>query len=433
MEATLRERLRRLGMQKGTSHLKAAAKPAPAVPPMPPVVGAAAPQPSASPASAQHQLWNIEQPTPYGMARIRRTVYDLSHLHGDRPLAHALERPLDQQHFANALFLDTETTGLAGGAGTLAFLVGVGYFTEVESWELRVESGQSPNPQLSTLNSQLSTPNFVVDQFFLSDPAEEAAMLLCIDKLVNTHDNVVTFNGKTFDVPLLETRFTLSRIAPSFADKPHVDLLHYARRAWRGMLSSLSLGSLEFHLLGVRRDQQDIAGFLIPQLYRDYLQAGAAAAHEEMSRVLYHNLHDILSMVTLAARLHDVFARPSTPDEYLAVGRHHERNGDWAQAVEAYKEAEDQPNPQPSQEAQRRLANGLKRLGRRDEAVVYWEALADADDIEALIELAKHYEWHAVDHTRALLAAKRAQRLARDPITRREIEQRVERIKKKLA
>lgn len=88
---------------------------------------------------------------------------------------------------------------------------------------------------------------------------------------------------------------------------------------------------------------------------------------------------------------------------------------------------------QPSQEAQRRLANGLKRLGRRNEAVVYWEALADADDIEALIELAKHYEWHAVDHTRALLAAKRAQRLARDPITRREIEQRVERIKKKLA
>lgn len=416
-----------------------------------------APTTATPPVAHQHQLWNIEQPTPYGTARIRRTIYDLSHLHGDRPLAHALDRPLDQQHFANALFLDTETTGLAGGAGTLAFLVGVGYFSsgqlavDNEQWtvdrRLTADSEQHYNHQPSTINCQLLTASFVVDQFFLSDPAEEAAMLLCIDKLVNTHDNVVTFNGKTFDVPLLETRFTLSRIAPSFADKPHVDLLHYSRRAWRGMLSSLSLGSLEFHLLGVRRDQQDIAGFLIPQLYRDYLQAGATPAHEEMSRVLYHNLHDILSMVTLAARLHDVFARPSTPDEYLALGRHHERNGDWAQAVQAYQEAKDegermkdekQGHPssfttQPSQEAQRRLANGLKRLGRRNEAVVYWEALADADDIEALIELAKHYEWHAVDHTRALLAAKRAQRLARDPITRREIEQRVERIKKKLA
>lgn len=409
MNADLRERLRRLGVARGVTHLKPA--------PRPPEESF----PRASDASGPIAPVTLEaMATAFGPAWFHRTVYPIGHTHGDRPLSSALDLAPEAlarvagspASLREALFLDTETTGLAGGSGTLAFLVGVGYF-----------EGETPDT------------HFIIDQFFLRDPGQEAGMMTAIDQRVYGHPALVTFNGKAFDIPLLETRFVMSRLAPPFSELAHLDLLMPARRMWRGSLASCSLGSLEFHLLGVRRDQQDIAGFLIPQLYREYLQTGDMS---DMSRVMYHNLLDILSMVTLAARLSDAFESPRNAHEHLAVGRQHARAGAWEQAEQVYRAAvtrmADEAAGDGRAEIQRQLALALKRQARHADAAEVWEQLADDEGeiaVEALTELAKHYEWREPDLARALLCARRALRLSGDAVTREALRHRVARLERK--
>lgn len=391
MNNDLREKLRRLGVHKGAAHLTNAAhltKPTPVAPAAPAVRGG---------------YERIR--TPFGEAVVRRTRYGLGESHGNRVLREGAARlsAITPQEFdlTRAVFVDTETTGLAGGAGTLAFLVGAGYFEGDE---------------------------FVVAQYFLADPAQEEAMLADLDKLVSGRDNLVTFNGRAFDIPLLDTRFTLARMPSPFADKTHLDLLLPARRVWRNSLSSCSLGSLEFHVLGVHRDQQDIAGFLIPQLYREYLQTGDMT---EMERVMYHNLLDVLSMVTLAARLNEVFTRPASAAEHLALARQHEQRGEMEQSIAEYRHSLDGARGAENAQATRRLAGALKRLGRREEALEYWETLAGAGDFDALIELAKYYEWQTKELDLAADCAARAWASAISAAQRDDARRRLERLKEK--
>ncbi|HEY3291729.1 MAG TPA: ribonuclease H-like domain-containing protein, partial [Anaerolineae bacterium] len=262
MNNNLRDRLRRLGVHKGAGHVVSAPRHAArfgrenmtgrdeaAI-----LAYERAPYSAASDAP----LWNIEQETAYGLARVRRTHYPLQHQHGDWSINDVLARPPHLLARLNdgsgfdphtAVFLDTETTGLAGGAGTLVFLVGVGYFEKDDG----------------------GAESFTIDQYFLHEPAEEAAMLDALNGRMATVEAMVTFNGRSFDVPLLETRFTLSRLRSGLSGLANLDLLVPARRAWRAELESCRLSSLEYHMLGVRRDQQDIPGALIPQLYREYL------------------------------------------------------------------------------------------------------------------------------------------------------------------
>jgi len=262
-------------------------------------------------------------------------------------------------------------------------------------------------------------------------------MLAAIDGLVAARDGLVTFNGRAFDVPLLETRFTLARIPPEFADKEHLDLLLPARSVWKGALPSCSLGSLEHHVLQVHRTQQDVAGFLIPQLYREYLQSGRDELSEDMNRVMVHNLLDILSMVTLASRICDALFQPRDRREHYASGAFHERVGQPQQAEEAYRSAarSDAPSDagQPAQsEASRRLARLLKSQKRHAEAREHWQRLADRDDVDALIELAKLHEWREVDLPQALACALRARALCTDRWRAAEIDRRVERLRGKV-
>ena len=139
----------------------------------------------------------------------------------------------------NLLFVDLETTGLAGGAGSYAFLVGCGWFAR---------------------------GRFHVRQFLLSSFASERALLEAVGDLAGTVDAVVTYNGKSFDLPLIETRYALNRLTTPFAEMPHVDMLHHARRLWHGDEEGHRLSSLEASLLGHEREG-DVAGFEIPARY----------------------------------------------------------------------------------------------------------------------------------------------------------------------
>ena len=395
MNAELRERLRRLGLYKGAA--------------------GAQPKPVAPNRNTDAALEALD--TPLGSAYRRQHDYPLTHRHGARALGDALRLSPEQltsvtgrdiPALSQAVFLDLETTGLSNAAGTLAFLVGLGY---------------------------VEGERFVVEQFFLRDPAEEAAMLFAVQRRLRWHPIVVSFNGQAFDLPLLEARFTLARLDSPLGEGQHLDLLTPARRLWRAMLGSCSLSALEFHLLGVRRTQRDVPGAVIPFLYREYL-AGGGVLTEGMARVMYHNMTDILSMVALAGRLAEAVAQPSNAAEYYAAGRYHERLGNLEAAERCYRAAlsqahDERANPNLRLALLRRLARLLKRRHALAEATELWQRLADQDDVEGLVELAKHHEWRTGDPGRALAYARRARLINTDPALGEALDHRIARLTRK--
>ena len=212
------------------------------------------------------------------------------------------------------LFVDLETTGLAGGAGSYAFLVGCGWF----------DRGR-----------------FHVRQFLLSSFASERALLEAVRDVAGDVDAVVTYNGKSFDLPLIETRYSLNRLTTPFADMPHVDMLHHARRLWHGDDEGHRLSSLETSLLGHEREG-DVAGFEIPARYFRYVHTGDA---RPLGAVLEHNRLDLLSLALLTARaaqlLDEGVTGASTAREALGMGRLYERAGMTSDALACFARASD--------------------------------------------------------------------------------------------
>nr|MBN1229592.1 ribonuclease H-like domain-containing protein [Anaerolineae bacterium] len=315
----------------------------------------------------------------------------------------------------NYLFLDTETTGLGGGS--FAFLIGCGFFT--------------------------ADLQFVVQQYFLRGPSEEETALRLVDSLLGPEKALVTFNGQTFDIPLLASRCVMNRCSPRISSIPNLDLLHPARRLWRRRLSSCSLGSLESHILQLARTQKDVPGSLIPYLYRQYLQTGNA---RDMARVVYHNTTDLLSMVSLGIIIAYTFSSPDAPslpvDDQLSLARWYESRQLLDEAEKAYRQAADRaPDAITRYNALVGIAYLLKRAGRRSEAIPFWEYLADLKhDVVGHTELAKHYEWHEMDIERAAEWTGTAIRLAeswrpgwRRSQTLKDLNHRQARLKRKLA
>lgn len=381
----LQEQLRRLGVQRGIVAIK--------------------PPPPRKRGPAIEELVSGELPhTEHGSCFISETAYPLDHRHGELPLSAPLDHDprtaallardgaVGSVDLRRAAFIDTETTGLAGGTGTYAFLVGVGYYTD---------------------------DAFHVRQFFMRDVVEERAMLHLLGEMLDGFRAVVSFNGRAFDLPLLSTRFTLARMAPRLIDAPHLDLLLPARRLWRRRLASCALSSLEKNVLGVEREEADVPGWLIPGLYFDYLRSGDA---RPMHRVFYHNAQDILSLVTLAGRLCAALTDPMSEESALcgsdvhSLGRWYGRLDMPRRAEQAYRAALARPLPAEVRDVARRdLSLLLKRQGRGDEAAVIWNDLVqDGRDYQiwACVELAKYYEWSLRNYP----AAARVTRLAIDAL-----------------
>lgn len=321
--------------------------------------------------------------------------YPLSHLHAGCILGKAKEStlepllkacsgkglPLGLQDFA---FLDTETTGLSGGTGTVAFLLGVGFFEE---------------------------DCFVLHQYFMRDYDEEYPMLKTLNGLLSSYKGLVTFNGKAFDWNLINTRLSFSRLRPGLKEPLHVDLLYPSRVLWRRKLQSCSLSSLEENVLGMSR-VDDIPGALIPGIYFKYLGDRNA---EDIKKVITHNEKDILSMVSLMVRICSILDSPLGCGEdglvLLGAGRIFERCGDRESAVGCYNHCRASENHTVRQYSMGYLAQIYKKSGEYARAAEQLEALlagAKAPNIPVMIELSKHYEHRLKDLSKARALVRRA-------------------------
>jgi uncharacterized protein len=383
MTEAWQEKLRRLGVVKGARSLK------PTRPVQPAQDRSPRPIPQSPPANPQPVMpgGRLEE-TAVGPCFVVDKVYPLHHRHGTKLLAALLDRSpaaavpfcgeprFDQCHFRDFLFIDTETTGLAG-AGTLAFMVGTAFFED---------------------------DAFVVRQYFLRDHGDEPAMLLLLDELLAEKAGLITFNGRSFDLPLLDRRYLMNRMESDLMQQPHLDLLLPARRLWRQRLGSCALSALEPNLLRVERTQADVPGWLIPSLYHQYLLSGET---DEMERVFYHNHIDMLSMVTLATQVM-AYLEQSAPDlhpvDLVSLGKWQADLGLTETAESTLRQAAAADLPlELYHQSLHRLALLLKRANRRDEAVPLWQQIAATsyDDISAHVELAKHYEWQEQDLAQA--------------------------------
>jgi tetratricopeptide (TPR) repeat protein len=231
-------------------------------------------------------------------------------------------------------------------------------------------------------------------------------MLTLLHEIIWPDGRLVTFNGRTFDIPLLSDRYIMSRLRTHVTRLPNLDLLHPARRLWKRRLASCRLSALEVDILGLNRASNDVPGHLIPYLYREYLRTGNG---HDMIRVLYHNEQDILSMVSLGVTLARAFDEPEAPtlhiEDRLSLARWYAKRGMLAECETAYRLALDEcPDEQTRYDALAGLSEMLKRIGRAQEAISLWEYIADLKfDTFGHEELAKYYEWQTKDLHTALL------------------------------
>ena len=308
---------------------------------------------------------------------------------------------------AKWLFLDTETTGLAGGTGTYAFLVGLAW------WD---------------------AGGLQVEQFFMRDFTEEHSLLHELAARLAERPVLVTFNGKSFDWPLLESRFTITRTVTTPRLAAHLDLLHPARALWKLRLGSVRLVELERRVLDAPRlgwhREDDVASALIPQYYFDYLRGGSV---EPLVAVVRHNQMDLRGLAALFCKINALLSEPASGAmqieslDLFGLSRFLQRRGDsdrahsaCAQALAIGLPAEIRPK------ARRELALMAKRHGDHASAAVLWhEIVADLQDgVQACERLAIHYEHHVKDFSRATefaqlaLVKLRHQRVvSRDPYT----------------
>ncbi len=323
--------------------------------------------------------------------------------------------------FSNAAFIDTETTGLGGGAGVYCFMVGVGTF---ETLDAPLDRGPLPLAGAVATAEHASVEHdapthFVVRQYFMRSPAEEHALLTALARQLDSRDVAVTFNGRSFDLPLLRNRIRYNlRFLPDFARgvpllherAPHLDLLMPARRLWKRRLQSCRLANLEQQVLQFVRTEDDVPGRLIPQMYIDYLRSGDA---RPLQRVFYHNREDIVSMVALADHLTRAFGSQTgavqkvelPPADWIALGISYDNQGRNDLAESAYRRAlEFTADPHDRAELFARLARLLKRQGRWQEAADAWQAWLSSTpgvDPTPFIELAKYCEWQLNDYDQA--------------------------------
>ncbi|MCE1255168.1 MAG: ribonuclease H-like domain-containing protein [Anaerolineae bacterium] len=333
-----------------------------------------------------------EMETGYGTAFILTEHYPVD-LYKDHPLLAPLclsdvfydwvgHLPTEQDNY---LFLDTETSGLSGGTGTFPFLIGLGVFDK---------------------------DGFSLTQIFMRHPQEEQAVLAALSKLISGFNILVTYNGKSFDVPLINTRHKLHGFSTLFDRDSftHIDMLPMARKIWKSRLPSRTLGDMERNILDIYRTEEEVPGWMIPDMYFDYLSTGDA---RPLSRVFYHNAIDIISLALLFNYTNKILLNPLSHNldniDLASIARIYESQNKLSHAIEFYQAAISQGLPvEIFIQTALRFAHIYKQQKDWDQAVSLWKKAAGEKSIDAAIELAKYYEHIVIDIPLAIDWAEKA-------------------------
>jgi hypothetical protein len=358
MTPSIHDRLKSLGIKTGTSHL---------APPKP---------------ESRHEVDSVVAgtfaTTPRGEVFIAEQIYPSDYVYGSSFLASpapltfiskwAKDPQLSDLPLSKFAFLDTETSGLSGGTGTYAFLIGVARFIE---------------------------DRLVLQQFFMRDPAEEPALLEGLANFLAPCRALVTFNGKAFDAPLLATRYRLHQIPIPYKDYSHLDLLPLARRLWRDRLESRALKYLEENVLGLKRSSEEVPGYEVPFLYFNYLRTRDA---RPLGGVFYHNAMDVVAMAALLAHMNETLENPYNGKvqhglDFIALGKLFEDLGHWDEAARLFERGlESDLTESDFSLVVKRLSALQKKRGDLGRAVSLWKEAAKQGYLYAFIELAKYYE-----------------------------------------
>jgi len=367
---SLSDRLKSLGVVVGTQHL-----PIPKPPPT--------------------EQYPIEQvlagdhwQTSAGEVFVVETNYNADFLRGavklkptaplDTIAAYAQAPQITEFDIEEFAFIDTETTGLGLGAGVYTFMVGIGRF---------------------------EGPHFRLAQFFLREPGEETAQLAAIESFLAPCKAWVSFNGKSFDIPLLNNRYIINGWPIPLQGASHIDLLHLARRIWKARLPSRALGDLEAQILGTTRTQQDVPGWMIADLYFDYLHTRDA---RPLLGVFYHNEIDVVSLAALLAYMADMLADPLNGGiehglDLIAIGKLYADLGLLETAVQIYQRGLERTDL--GKEAYWQALQELSFLYKKQDDFVsacqLWEQAAQEGQLYAHIELAKACEHRHKDFNAA--------------------------------
>lgn len=367
----------------------------------------------------------VRRPRGEGV-RTFENAFVLEARYGRIPIAMGLQVPGDVLMFlgrdsafetldlSTALFIDLETTGLAGGTGTVPFLAGLGFYRD---------------------------GRFKVVQFFLADLAEEGRFLSELARFFDEMGfrSLVTYNGKAFDIPILETRYALQRRPFPLEGLPHLDFLFSARGLWKHKHESCRLFHLAREIVRAEREE-DIPGAEIPLRYFQFLRTGDFSFIEP---VLYHNQEDILSLLGVVVSGAQLVARESEAAEsgaadgmdLVGVARLHERAGNLAKSVTLFERAlrNGGLSGDVSASVRKKLSVHFKRTRDWDKALGLWREMGAGDDPACFREIAMYYEHREKNYDAALGAAEEGWALSQSGTSglRRDFEKRIARLKAK--
>jgi len=361
--------------------------------------------------------------------QIFENSYVLAASYGQIPISMGLQVPADILGFlsreaafegldlASAVFLDLETTGLAGGTGTVPFLVGLAYYRD---------------------------DRFKVTQFFLDEMAEEGRLIAELSQFIRDMEfrSLVTYNGKAFDLPLIETRFALHRTPCPLRGLPHLDFLFSARSLWKHKYDSCRLFNLAQQIVQAERSE-DIPGAEIPLRYFQYIRNGDFSL---IDPILYHNQEDLLSLLgvvvagaVLVERNREAASRGEADAmDLFGVAKLFERAGDAARSAALLEQALAGGRgltAEVSHVARKKLSHHFKKNKDWDKALPFWQEMAAGEDVECFRELSMYFEHTAKDYAEAVRVATEglALSMGKSPEAVKDFEKRISRIKGKMA